>query len=102
MSGIKEILSRVGDLISGARRVTHGPPEMCFETVAEMWSAYLSATSGDDIRVDAAGVARMMVLLKIARAGHAEVPHADHDIDACGYAALAADFFAGPATEEAV
>lgn len=66
------------------RSETHGG-EDCFETIAAMWSGYLSAATGEDISVGPAQVADLYVLLKEARNAHGEY-HGDNDTDVAGYA----------------
>jgi len=67
----------------GARMSTHGNPMETLSKVAAMWGGYL----GREIGV--ADVGAMMVMLKLARAGHSY--DRDHYLDAIAYAALAED-----------
>ena len=62
------------------RAATHGNAEHGFATIAALWSADMG------IRFTATDVARLMVLLKIARA-KANPGHADSWVDMAGYAA---------------
>ncbi len=73
----EEILEAARGIVVGDR---YGTPERNFETIAEMWSAYLQES------IDPADVAAMMALVKIARisSGHGK---ADNWIDLAGYAA---------------
>ncbi len=73
------------DIISGNRRKTHGPAERTFTAIAALWSAYLEHP------VSEIEVAQMMELLKIARTRYGDPGHADHYIDAAGYACLAGE-----------
>jgi hypothetical protein len=66
------------------REKTHGSKRQVFDQTRRLWSAYLG------IPVDAAQVATMMALLKIARSQCGEINH-DDLVDACGYAAIASE-----------
>lgn len=78
-----EILREAGDVISGARQETYGDAGASFSRIADMWSAYLG------LRVSAADVAALMVLMKVSRSKGK--PHKDNWVDICGYAALAGE-----------
>lgn len=66
--------------VEGSREQDYGSPENNFQTIAQMWQAYLKYP------VNAKDVAAMLALLKIARiaSGHAKE---DNWIDLAGYAA---------------
>lgn len=66
------------------REQTHGNKREVLNQIARLWRAYLG------VPVDAAQVATMMVLLKIARSQNGEMNPDDY-IDAVGYAALAGE-----------
>ena len=73
-------------LINGDRQKTYGDALDSHARIAEFWSAYLG------IKLDAADVAALMVLLKISRAvgtKRAGQKHDDSYIDGIGYLALA-------------
>lgn len=76
-----EILDKAKSIINGERQGVYGKPENSFDTISQMWSAYL----GRD--VSPTDVANMMILLKIAR-NSSGVYKDDNWIDICGYAAL--------------
>jgi hypothetical protein len=81
-----EILSSAAMLVSGERNDTHGDAETNLSNIARMWSAYRP----DDVRFDAADVACMMALLKLARTKTGR-HNADDYIDCAGYAGLAGE-----------
>ena len=76
-------------VINGERQDAYGNPEDCFAQIAALWNWYLSA-KGKKL-VDAADVAMMMVLLKVAR--EASNHKRDNVVDACGYLGLYGDMF---------
>jgi hypothetical protein len=84
------ILQTADSLINGDRQADYGPPHENFQRIADHWNTYLShrGIKGAN-HIDAADVATMMTLLKIARA--IESPKADTYIDAAGYIALAGE-----------
>lgn len=84
-----EILHKAEQVICHDRQDTHGKPEDNFNTIADLWTAYLDI--GREITpVD---VANMMILLKIGRA-KGNPAHADNWIDMAGYAACAGEIAA--------
>ena len=82
-------LDRAKLIITGERVNTHGKQERSFETISVLWSAYVTARLGYEVRLTEADVCRMMAALKIARAAHGSDP--DHDLDLIGYGALAVE-----------
>lgn len=79
-----EVLRKAEELINGDRQKAYGDASVLHRRIALMWSAYLSKD------VSAKDVMAMMALLKISRtAGGAGT--VDNWVDACGYAALAAE-----------
>lgn len=80
-----EILKVAEMCICGSREQDYGSPEDNFETVAELWMAYL-AKSFPSIYITPKDVAAMMILMKIARisSGNAKT---DNWVDIAGYAA---------------
>ena len=83
-----KLLTDAAALIGGERAKDHGDMVCLHITIADMWSAYLSALHGDEVRVTACDVSTMMELLKICRrttGGHRR----DHYLDSAGYAAIA-------------
>lgn len=83
-----DILLAANDYITQDRAATHGTAEDSFAQIAALWSADLGIDLG------ALDVARLMVLLKMARA-KGNPAHLDSWVDACGYAALAAEIADG-------
>ena len=77
------VLEDADDLINGERQSHYGEPHENFTAIAQMWTAYLG------VAVNAADVAHMMALLKIARLRNG--PHRDSSVDGCGYLALGAE-----------
>lgn len=78
------ILTEAATIVDGARQQTHGDRERSFGMIAALWSAYLGAN------VNPIDVAQMMVLLKVAR-GKCGKMVKDHQVDQCGYSALAGE-----------
>ena len=75
-----EILKKADEIIHGIREDMYGGPENNFTVIAKMWSFYLG------MPINAADVAAMMILLKVARIGSGQVL-IDNWIDIAGYAA---------------
>lgn len=76
--------------VCGDREEDYGSPEDSFKLIASLWSDYLTGTHGVNRHfVDAADVAIMMALLKIARMAHGN--KADNFVDLAGYAACAGE-----------
>ena len=71
------ILSKAESIINGERQGTYGDAEDSFQTIADMWSAYLNT------EISSEDVANM----KVAR-NSSGVYKDDNWIDICGYAAL--------------
>lgn len=71
------ILQEAMDLVQGDRRIDYGDIAISFARIAAFWSTYL------DAHVTTLDVAKMMMLLKIARAKHNN--HRDSYIDIAGY-----------------
>ena len=83
-----ETLSRAAlEIVTSDRNEQYGEPEDSFAVIAALWTGYLSAKwfKGNMGEIDAADVARMMELMKMARRMTAKVPKADSYIDAIGY-----------------
>ena len=56
-----EILEKASQIVTGHREQEYGSPEDNFERIAKLWAVYL------ETEINAADVAAMMILLKIAR-----------------------------------
>lgn len=83
-----ETLSRSAlEIVTHDRNEQYGEPEDNFAVIAALWTGYLSAKwfKGNMGEIDAADVARMMELMKMARRMTAKKPSADSYIDAIGY-----------------
>lgn len=87
-----EILTEAAKIVEGSRQQTHGDKERSFETIASFWNVYLSRRGIRTARlIEAADVANMMALLKMARAIEGDNTHVDHFLDCAAYAALAGE-----------
>lgn len=77
----EEFCSEAAGLVSGDRQEAHGDANECHQKIADLWSAYLRKP------LKPVDVAKMMVLLKLARSGSGK--HNDDDyVDMIGYSAL--------------
>lgn len=84
-----EYLDVAAHTITKDREEEYGRPEVSFNRIADLWSAYLRT------RLDAKDVALMMILLKVARAKNGA--HRDDTyVDIAGYAALAGELMTTP------
>lgn len=82
-----DTLEDAGSIIA-FRSLYYGAPERSFSATAALWSAWLAARHGIEIRLDPADVGAMMALLKMARLSH-DPTHRDSALDAAAYATLA-------------
>ena len=93
-----EILNAAEECVCGARDIQYGSPERNFETIALLWSVYLSAASTEDAGginvVTPKDVAAMLALLKVARIASGN-PKEDNWIDLAGYAACGGELESG-------
>ncbi len=80
-----DILDKAKTIVTGQREQTYGGPEKSFQTIADLWNAYLSRDSFI-VQLTPADVAAMMVLMKVARLS-ASPDHEDSWVDIAGYAA---------------
>ena len=78
----EEILDTAKSIVCGERQDQYGNPEDNFERIADLWGAYLNC----DVMLQAADVANMMILLKIARIATGTGKD-DNWVDIAGYAA---------------
>lgn len=80
----EDILKAAQACVCGDREQDYGSPEKNFETIANLWNAYLDARPSNVIVPH--DVAAMLALLKVARiaSGHAKK---DNWVDLAGYAA---------------
>lgn len=84
-----DILATANEYVTKDRAATHGDAEDNFNRIAKLWNAYMG---GD--HVDAADVAVMLTLLKVARIRQNKC-HADNWIDMAGYAACGGEIATG-------
>ena len=85
----RDILDRAAACVCGEREEDYGSPEDSFGLIAELWTSYLKRKcvgGGADVCVDAADVAMLMALLKVARVAGGRGT-ADCFVDLAGYAA---------------
>jgi hypothetical protein len=75
---VKNILITAEEATSGKRQEDYGSPEDSFKDIADLWSAYIGYPFSP------IEVAHMMILLKVARNGHAYKE--DNCVDIAGYA----------------
>ena len=93
----EEVLDAAKRCVCGDREEDYGTPEQNFQTIANLWEAYLrpcAVSQGADLCIRPEDVAAMLALLKIARisSGHAK---ADNWIDLAGYAACGGELEGG-------
>lgn len=85
----KELLETAAKITAGEREDHYGSPEDNFATIAAFWNAYIervvTARKESCVGLNAADVAAMMILLKVARLG-ADQYHLDSWVDIAGYA----------------
>lgn len=82
-----ELLHHVAGLVGGERAVQHGDKLVTHDNIARLWNAYL-ANLGVPAALTGSDVAKMMALLKIARAQNGAFNPDDY-ADLAGYAAVA-------------
>lgn len=79
-----EILDAAKKCVCGQREQDYGKPENNFQTIADLWNAYLNMPVSS--RINAGDVAMMMALMKIARIRTGTATE-DSFVDLAGYAA---------------
>ena len=79
----KEILAQADKCVNGQREQDYGTPEQNFQTIADMWNAYIGERN---FKFEPVDVAMMMALLKIARIKSGGGT-GDSFVDLAGYAA---------------
>lgn len=91
-----EILEAARKCVCGDRDEQYGSPEESFDTIADLWNAYLHNIIPKSVpdMICAADVAVMMALFKIARIAKG-VKKDDSWIDAAGYIACGAEIAGG-------
>lgn len=85
-----ELLDKAKTIISGDREEHYGNPENNFNTIADLWTAYLKRTVAPTAYVSAMDVANLMILLKVARLA-SDYTHDDSWVDIAGYAACGSE-----------
>lgn len=85
-----QYLLKAEQTICRDRQDVHGAPEDTHALIADYWSIYLSQETGKIITIDAADVAVMMTLFKIARL-QVNPQHSDNIVDGIGYLAIAGE-----------
>lgn len=83
-----EFLAKVDSIVTSDRSIIHGPPEDSFNTIANLWNAYLNARPRNDENhnqpLTIFDVALMMDLLKTARLA-TNPTNLDSWLDKAGY-----------------
>jgi hypothetical protein len=98
-SKAETIISTAARFVSGDRAQQHGDLMECHDKIACLWNGYLAARREPAAAFDAADVAHMMVLLKIARSQSGF--SLDNWIDMAGYSGIAGQLtIEGQETEE--
>jgi Domain of unknown function (DUF6378) len=96
----QELLEEAIKITTSDRNKSYGNPEDNFTNIANLWNAYFRAKLAqgkfgeDNIWVNNADVAQMMILMKIARLA-TNPGHRDSALDVAGYAACLADIQVG-------
>ncbi len=78
------ILDEAAAIQSGTRQRDYGHPAANHRNIAGLWNAYMDSRRAPRGKLDGADVARMMILVKIAR--DAYTPTRDNLVDIAGYA----------------
>lgn len=90
------VLETAKKCVCGDREQDYGNPERNFETIAELWEAYLlnKFTSRELVCIEPHDVAAMMALVKISRISSGQCKD-DNWVDLAGYAACGAELQGG-------
>ena len=78
------ILDEAASATSGPRQADYGHPAESLGNTARLWNAYLAGRKNPGAAIDGGDVARMMILVKLARDAHAS--KRDNWVDIAGYA----------------
>jgi hypothetical protein len=78
------VLEEASTLTSGPRQRDYDHPRPNHQRIAALWNAYRTIRKHPEADLDGEDVARMMILLKIAR--DVFTPKRDNLTDICGYA----------------
>ena len=87
------VLDQAKALVYGDRQKAYGSPSESFQTVADMWNAYIRQRAAQqglacEIDLEPVDVVHLMTLLKVARLAK-DPHHKDSIVDVAGYAAVA-------------
>ncbi|MDP4117692.1 MAG: DUF6378 domain-containing protein [Bacillota bacterium] len=92
-----EILKTASDTVCTDREQQYGSPEDNFQTIADLWTAYIygkglsiHGTYGVPVKIKADDVAIMQALLKIGRIASGQTKD-DNYVDGCGYLSCAGE-----------
>lgn len=90
----EEIARKAAAIVGGERAKQHGNKRDNFDNIAKLWTAWLRINHTLSKDLSGADVAKLMVLLKIARMESGAF-NPDDSLDACGYAAIAGELARG-------
>lgn len=71
-------------IVRGNREGVYGRPDQNFQTIAALWSAWLSVRLRTTVTIDATDVGHLMILMKEARIANSPL-HRDSHVDIAGY-----------------
>lgn len=71
-------------VVRGNREGVYGRPDANFQTIAALWSTWLSMRLRHGVKLDAADVGHLMILMKSARIANSPT-HRDSHVDIAGY-----------------
>ncbi len=98
-----ELLEQAEKIVNGHREDEYGSPERNFQTIAQLWGAYINAAcingTDFDFCLTEEDVAALMILMKVARIS-SDRQHLDSWVDIAGYAACGGEIATGGSTEE--
>jgi hypothetical protein len=86
----QSVLEQALEIVTVDRNSQYGEPEDNFQTIAELWSVYLTRRTMLSVELNASDVAVLMALMKIGRLT-ANKTHADSWTDGIGYLACGAE-----------
>jgi hypothetical protein len=92
-----DIIETANQLVGGDRAKQHGDKRRNFQTIANMWSAYLGDQLAKPLTPEQ--IAWLMVLLKVARTKSGS-KNVDNAIDAVGYSGIAGELMEEPVNEK--
>jgi aminoglycoside phosphotransferase len=95
-----DFISKALELVQGDRANTHGNKRINHGNIAALWTAYLRHFHGLDHDLSPADIAKLMVLLKVARTMEGDY-NEDDFVDMVGYAGIAGELENKPRTTAA-